>query len=65
MINFNPQDEEGKASQAREEFLERVTIDDLFESSYAEIDKEITQLKLQIGSERMYLQERQNAVKKT
>jgi hypothetical protein len=42
MIDFNPQDEEGKASQAREEFLERVTIDDLFESSYAEIDKEIT-----------------------
>lgn len=65
MNNFNPQDEENQAAQAREEFLERVTIDDLFESAYAEIDKEITRLKLKFGSEEMYLQERKNAIKKT
>ena len=64
MIDFNPQDEEGKASQAREEFLERVTIDDLFESAYAEIDKKITLLRLKIGVEEMYLQGKENATKK-
>ena len=46
MINFNPQDEEGKASQERDEFLDRVTIDDFLETAYAVIDKEFTALKL-------------------
>jgi len=64
MINFNPQDEEGKASQERDEFLDRVTIDDFLETAYAVIDKEFTELKLRLGSEKMYLQERQNAIKK-
>jgi CII-binding regulator of phage lambda lysogenization HflD len=65
MNPLNPQTPEQQAQQARDDFLNRVSIDDALETLYAEIDSTFSKLRIRVEGEQYFLKEKQNATQKT